>query len=80
MKIKTGDDRMKKQLLNKNIEPCCEICTFGIILADDSGVLCKKCGIRNFDSSCRKFKYDPLKRVPRKSPAMAGFSKEDFEL
>lgn len=72
---------MKKNIIDsKEVPQICEICSFGIQLLDGSGILCKKTGIRLPDSSCKKFKYDPLKRVPRRAPEMMEFSKEDFEL
>lgn len=72
---------MKKSVLNKKeTTPACRICSHGILSADGESVLCVKTGIRQLDSSCRSFKYDPLKRVPMRRKGMGSFTKEDFEL
>ena len=68
-------------LFQKNIEPRCAYCKRGALLADDR-VMCMKKGIVSTANSCRKFRYDPLKRVPPK-PVKADFSAlkdEDFTL
>jgi hypothetical protein len=44
----------------------------GTSIANDQ-VLCAKKGVVSISSKCRKFKYDPCKRVPKKSRAL------DFE-
>lgn len=73
--------KMKKSVLNKKeTTPACRICSHGILSADGESVLCVKTGIRQLDSSCRSFKYDPLKRVPMRKRGMGNFTKEDFEL
>lgn len=72
---------MKKKLFNKkSITPACGVCEYGRISPDGESVLCFKSGIRQLESSCRSFKYDPLKRKPRKAPPMESFDKSDFEL
>jgi len=68
-------------LFNKKIEPRCAYCKRGAVL-DDERVLCIKKGIVSTAGACRKFKYEPLKRVPPK-PVTADFSnlrEEDFTL
>lgn len=54
-------------LFNKNIEPKCEYCEH-----KDN---CNKNGM-----TCRKYKYDPLERVPFKNAKLQEFSKDDFKL
>ncbi len=72
---------MRKSLLNsKDISPACKLCSHGMISADGECVLCVKTGIRQLDSSCHSFKYDPLKRVPRKPVGIGSFTEEDFKL
>lgn len=72
---------MRKSLTNKkDITPACKLCAHGIISPDGDSVLCIKTGIRQLDSSCHSFKYDPLKRVPRKPNRVGEFSEEDFQL
>lgn len=60
------------KLFRKKIERRCEYCAKGTRLEDDT-ILCAKKGIRSIDSKCRKFTYDPTKRIPSKPKAL------DFE-
>ena len=68
-------------LFSKEIEPRCAYCERAVYLRDDK-VMCLKKGVMPAGESCRKFRYDPLKRVPPKpQPVPAGqFSDEDFSL
>ncbi len=70
---------MKNKILG-DIEPKCKYCAYGKPAPDDENVLCPHCGMPDKDSSCKKFKYDPLKREPRKPARLASFSEEDFKL
>ena len=68
-------------LFRKRIERSCAYCTFGTKLDEDT-ILCTKRGIKSIEDKCRKFKYDPCKRVPHKAKPL-DFSKydgEDFSL
>ena len=49
---------------------------------DDGLMLCVKQGIISVDKSCRRFKYDPCKRVPVKAKALdfQKYNEEDFSL
>lgn len=72
---------MKKNLIDsKEVPQICALCVYGTRLADESGILCKKTGIRLPESTCKKFEYDPLKRVPRREPGLQEFAAEDFSL
>ena len=68
-------------LFEKDMDPRCAYCKRGAPLGEDR-VMCLKKGIVSAGDACRKFRYDPLKRVPPK-PAKADFSRlkdEDFTL
>ncbi|MGN0986167.1 MAG: hypothetical protein ACI4OU_06680 [Candidatus Enterenecus sp.] len=68
-------------LFEKDMEPRCAYCKKGAPL-DEERVMCLKKGIVDAGGACRRFKYDPLKRVPPK-PHSADFSHlkdEDFVL
>ena len=68
-------------LFEKDMEPRCAYCKRGVEL-EENEILCSRKGIVSPMGSCRKFKYDPLKRVPPK-PLAADFShlkEEDFVL
>ena len=70
---------MKNKIFG-DIENRCEYCAFGGRTPDGTSVLCAKKGISPLDSSCKKYKYDPLKRVPRPRPDLPEYTAEDFEL
>lgn len=68
-------------LFRKEIQRSCDYCSHGTKLNCDQ-ILCVRRGIVTPDHACRKFQYDPCKRVPPK-PKAANFSKfddEDFSL
>lgn len=56
-------------LFRKRMERSCAYCVYGTKLDEDT-VLCIKRGTKSIDSKCRKFKYDPCKRVPLKAKAL----------
>lgn len=60
-------------LFTKKIEARCDYCERGTPLGENK-VLCIKKGVMSPDSSCRKFRYDPLKRTPPR-PALPDFSR-----
>ena len=62
-------------LFRKKIDRFCSYCAHAGKIDEDT-YLCKKKGIVTSSHRCRKFKYDPLKRVPaRMNPK--DFSKYD---
>lgn len=68
-------------LFRKKIPRSCAYCALGAKLGKDQ-ILCAKRGIVAVDGKCRKFKYDPFKRIPSKPKAL-DFSKyedHDFSL
>ena len=68
-------------LFRKKIQKSCAYCTHGTIL-DDSQTLCSKRGLINNVEKCRKFRYDPIKRVPCKPKAIdfSQYDDQDFSL
>jgi len=68
-------------LFRKKIQRACEYCVFGG-KADSDRIICQKCGIVPPDHHCRRFRYDPLKRIPPR-PAAENFQQyqdADFSL
>ena len=69
-------------LFRKKIEPRCMYCSHSRPL-DELYVSCPKCGVVSGGYSCRKFTYDPLKRIPprpvtaRPAHALPNLSLED---
>jgi len=64
-------------LFRKKIERSCGYCQHGAEI-DDGLILCAKKGLKSPEDGCRKFKYDPCKRIPKKARAL-DFSKYDQE-
>jgi len=68
-------------LFRKKIQRLCAHCAFGGKIDDDT-VICQKCGVVPAEHQCRRFRYDPLKRVPPQ-PMPQNFEKyneSDFSL
>ncbi len=68
-------------LFRKKIAKACTYCQFGTKI-DDEQVLCIKKGVVPINGKCRKFTYDPCKRVPLKAKAIdfAKYNDEDYSL
>ena len=68
-------------LFRKDIEPRCAYCQRGT-LVNEREVACLRHGIVPMESSCRSFRYDPLKRTPPRpvKPAGGPPSQGDFTL
>lgn len=68
-------------LFRKKMDRCCEYCSKGTKMADDT-VLCAKRGVVSAQFGCRKFSYDPCKRVPSRQKAsdFSRYSPDDFTL
>jgi len=68
-------------LFRKKIEKSCAYCVHGTKL-DDEQVLCTKKGVVSLTSKCRKFTYDPCKRLPAKAKALdfQKYDQEDYSL
>lgn len=71
---------MAKKLYGNNIESACEICALGHRTADGKSVLCSRKGVVERYDSCRRFDYDPLKRIPERPQKKAEHEAEEFEL
>ena len=56
-------------LFRKRINRACSYCQRGTPIGDDM-VLCTKRGTVSVYYSCRKFRYDPCKRIPPKMKAL----------
>lgn len=64
----------------KHPRACC-YCTHGTKLGDGQ-ILCVKRGVRSEEDACRKFTYDPCKRIPPKAKGLdfVKYDQEDFTL
>lgn len=70
----------KKLIFGANIAPACIYCEYGRRATDPRMILCSKQGVVSPYHKCKKFEYDPLRRVPRRQPKLPEFSAEDFSL
>lgn len=71
---------MAKSLLNKKLSHFCEYCAHGFASTYNDEVMCTKKGIVKKKDSCFRYKYDPLKRVPKKAKIADNYKPEDFML
>ncbi len=67
-----------KRMFNKDLPKKCEYCLNAIPLGSDNEMICKKRGIVYSDDLCKKYKYDPLKRTPKKPKLANNYSPDDF--
>ena len=68
-------------LFRKKIDRACSYCQFAGKV-DGESMICQKYGVVPAGHHCRKFRYDPLKRVPSRphSGGLEKFDKNDFSL
>ena len=68
-------------LFRKKVEKSCEYCANGVKLNEDQ-VLCAKQGLVSSCERCRRFKYDPCKRIPRKAKPLdfKKYEEKDYSL
>ena len=71
---------MSDKAYNKKLPHRCEYCEYGKSLEGTNEIVCKKRGITLKDDSCRKYKYNPLKRTPEEITLQGNFSAEDFSI
>ena len=71
---------MRRKLYGNSIQPSCEHCAHGRRSSDGKAVLCTRRGVMPLYHHCRKFLYDPLKRIPFRQPTLQAFRQEDFRL
>ncbi|MCR4564144.1 MAG: hypothetical protein K5755_05870 [Clostridiales bacterium] len=64
----------------KDISKRCEYCEYGKLTADRQTVLCPKKGPVAPDFFCRKYKYDILKRKPKKAADVKPINPDDYKL
>ncbi len=68
-------------LFRKKIARSCSYCEYATKLNHDQ-MLCIKKGMVDGAKPCRKFRYDPCKRIPLKAKALdfSQYTAEDFKL
>lgn len=76
-----GTMEVYSMLFRKKIDRRCAYCAFAGKISDEQ-MICQKCGVVPSSHQCRRFRYDPLKRVPAR-PKAQDFSKyeeKDYSL
>ncbi|MBO5912057.1 MAG: hypothetical protein J6Q76_01125 [Clostridia bacterium] len=68
------------KFFDKSISPKCAYCLYGKPLSGGEEVFCVKKGLVDPFDACRKYKYDPLKRVPKPKDIGRDYNPEDFKL
>ena len=59
----------------------CRLCEYATAIEGNSlHLLCSKKGMVDGESGCRKFLYDPLKRVPHRVTLNTDFTAADFAI
>lgn len=71
---------MPRDLFSGDYPKACRYCYLGKKSNSGNKILCEKKGIVDADFSCRRYKYDPLKRVPRKMPELPKYNSDEFKL
>ncbi len=71
---------MRRKLYGNHIEPACEYCAKARRASDGRVMLCLRKGIVPLYHHCRRFRYDPLKRVPFRQPTLKKHEAEEFKL
>lgn len=69
-------------LFRKKLPRDCRYCVYGTLM-DENTILCIKRGVRSLEKKpCRKFSYDPCKRIPprAKAPDFEKYKEDDFIL
>lgn len=62
---------MKKKLYEQyDIAKKCAFCEYASKTLDEEKMICKKKGIVHADYSCRSFRYDLIKRTPKRMPSL----------
>ena len=68
-------------LFRKDMEKRCVHCEKASVI-DENDMLCRKYGVVSRNYGCKKFEYDPLKRIPNKTvyPDSDRYDTKDFSL
>lgn len=70
----------KRPLFGSRIEPACRYCHNARENADGRMILCPHQGVVAPYYACRRFRYDPLLRVPSRQPVLPKYDSSDFQL
>lgn len=68
----------KKKLFGNNVKPSCKYCEYAKSRQGEN-IICEKFGDVKAYDSCKKFAYDPLKRIPKKELSLARSAVNDID-
>ncbi len=68
----------KKKLFGNNIKPSCKYCEMATQSEGDK-IVCSKFGDVKAYDSCKKFIYNPLKRIPKKELQLANSAVNEID-
>ncbi|MCL2068775.1 MAG: hypothetical protein FWH00_02650 [Oscillospiraceae bacterium] len=72
---------MSTALFGKNVEPACRHCESAIQqISPANQILCSRLGVVSADYHCKRYAYDPIKRIPKPQKPLPEFSAEDFSI
>ena len=71
---------MSSKPFDKNVKKSCLCCVHGKKSEYADEVFCNKRGVTSVNDCCRKFRYDPLKRMPQRQSISADYIPDDFLL
>ena len=69
-----------KKFFDRSIRPACAYCAHARQISGGAEIFCIKKGVCKPEDSCRRYSYDPLKRVPKACGIGRDYSPEDFKL
>ncbi len=76
-KERTFGIMVKKKEKDEEMQHLCAFCEFATPLptadGEDDDMICEKRGVVRADFSCKKFRYDLLKRDPKEKPGLGSF-------
>ena len=70
----------KNELFGKHIDPACCYCEHSLPVEGQVHLNCRFKGRVDPAASCRRFSYDPLRRVPTRQVVLPSYSDEEFKL
>ena len=68
----------QKKLFGNNIKPACKYCEMGKA-GEGEIIKCEKFGDVKAYDSCKKFVYNPLKRIPKKELQLANSAVNEID-
>lgn len=67
-------------MFNEEISPACQYCERGTESSDYKMILCVNEGMVSPYFKCKKFVYSPIKRAPKRDPALPNYDPSEFML